>query len=159
MNTVAIILVVIALAAIPIRYVLSRRSTDGGFVTLPDLPKLVDRLTKTGKDGAFWVVLVPATARSDGSAANLQVSIERGVVGMDWVLLAQRNIEDRANFVSLVKAHGLLATEKSMNDVRYLRAEPPSFDLAALCADVLNTMYRVTDATKMQLVVTGFRWP
>ena len=160
MKLLSLILMVIAVttATVPYAFAQPRNETDGGFVTVADFPRLVDRVAKTGKDGAFWVVLVPATARSDGFAANLQVSIERGVVGMDWVLIAQRNIEDRSKFVRLVTARKLRPKELNGNGVRYLRVET-SEDLAALCAEVLKTTYGVTDATRMRLIITGFSWP
>jgi hypothetical protein len=160
MKALMLVLMAVALPTATVRYVFAQRNldTDGGFVTVADLPKLVDRLAKTGKDGAFWVVLVPGTARSDGLAANLQVSIERGVIGMDWVLIAQRNIEDSSRFLALVTVHKLRTKKLSGNNVRYLRVEP-SENLAALCAEVLTKMYGVAVMTNMRLIITGFDWP
>jgi hypothetical protein len=158
MKALARILMVVTLATAAVRDVFAQRSidTDGGFVTVTDFPRLVDRLAKSGRDSAFWVVLVPDTARGDGLAANLQVSIERGVIGMDWVLIAQRNIEDRQKFVNFVTAQK--PKELSENNVRYLRVET-SDDLAALCAQFLKTTYGVTGVTRMRLIITGFSWP
>jgi hypothetical protein len=77
---------------------------------------------------------------------------------MDWVLIAQRNIEDRPKVIEFVRARGLQPKERSGNGVRYLRVET-SGDLAALCAEVLKMIYGVTDTTRMRLIITGFSWP
>jgi hypothetical protein len=160
MAKILLIVLVIAAAFVAFRFAMARRSgnTDGGFVTLQQLPILVDRIAATGKNGAFWVLLIPSTARADGFDANLQVSMERNGLGMDWVLLAQRNVEDRAKFEEIVRTQGLEARELVGNKVHYLRAEG-SDHLAERCKAVLQEMYGVTDSTQMRLIITDFTWP
>ena len=127
-------------------------------MTLKQFPALVDRIATTGKNGAFWVVLVPNTARADGFTANFQISMEGERLGMDWVLLAQRNVEDRTKFEDFVRSQGLQVRELVGNDVHYLRVEGAD-RLADTSGALLRSMYGVTDETEMQLIITDFSWP
>jgi hypothetical protein len=136
----------------------SLSDTDGGFVTLQDVPILERSLRSTGKDGSFFVLLVPGTAKNDGYAANLQFSIERNKVGLDWVLIAERNIEDEQKFMREVREDNSTLTKEMMNDVRYLRVTD-SKNLIRLATSVLTDIYGVKPDEKMQLIVTGFEWP
>jgi hypothetical protein len=132
-------------------------NTDGGLVSVDEVPQLLSALTSTGKDGSFWVVLVPNTAREDGNFANLQFSIEGDRVGMDWVLLAKRNIEDQGAFTQFVAAAGATVQDITMNGVRYLRVSDGP-DLAKLGQDFLQQVYHVAPEDKLQLIITDFAW-
>ncbi|MEY2545610.1 MAG: hypothetical protein QOG48_727 [Verrucomicrobiota bacterium] len=157
-KTIAIVLAVAAVAALVVGY--ARRftqNTDGGLVTVRDFPQLLSALTATGGNGAFWVVLVPNTARGDGNYANVQYSIEGGRVGMDWVLLAKRNIEDKEAFTQFVTAAGATVTEEVGNNVHYLRVSDGP-DLAKLGQDFLQQVYHVTPEDKLRLIITDFSW-
>ena len=160
MTKVLIALLVVATVFVAFRVFASRGSgnTDGGFVTLAQLPALVNRIATTGKNGAFWVLLIPNTARADGFDANLQVSMEGDHLGIDWVLLAKRNLEDRARFEEIVKSQGLESRELVRNDVHYLRVES-SDRLAERCKEILESMYGVTETTGMRLIINDFTWP
>jgi len=133
-------------------------NTDGGLVSVDEIPQLLSALTSTGKDGSFWVVLVPNTARDDGNLANLQYSIEGDRVGMDWVLLAKRNIEDQGAFTQFVTAAGATVQDITMNGVRYLRVSDCP-DLAKLGQGFLQQVYHVAPEDKLQLIITDFAWP
>jgi hypothetical protein len=160
MSRIFLVLLVAVALFVAFRIVKARpfESTDGGLVTLKQFPALVDRIGATGKNGAFWVVLIPGTARADGLAANFQISMEGGRLGMDWVLLAQRNVEDRTKFEEFVRSQGLQARELVGNNVHYVRVEGAD-RLADVSGALLRSMYGVTDATEMKLIITDFTWP
>ena len=132
-------------------------NSDGGVVTLQDFPALVSALETTGAPGSFWVVLIPGTARDDGDSANLQYSIEDGVVGLDWVLLAKRNVEDQHRFAEMARLAGATTEEKKGKDVRYLRATGAP-DLATLGQAILQGLYGVNAEDRFELIVSGFAW-
>ena len=138
-------------------YLRRRGSTGGGFVTTRDFPGLCNALQQSGSEGSFWVVLVPATAGADGCGANLQYSIEDGVLGADWVLLAERNVEDKDQFLAALQRAGARVTEKERNGVRYLRATGAP-DLALAGEDLLHRVYAVNADDDLQLIMTGFEW-
>jgi hypothetical protein len=150
----------IALACVVAIWYFTRQvtsDTDGGFVTTRDFPALVSALKETGGPGSFWVVLVPGTAKADGYTANLQYSIEDGVVGLDWVLIAERNLEDKQRFLDVAHSAGAKIEEKEGNGVRYLRATGTP-DLTGLGREILQRLYAVKPDDNLQLIVTGFKW-
>jgi len=161
MLSVKALITVLAVAAIIVFIVACSRkfmaNTDGGLATLGDFPELLSALTSTGSNGSFWVALVPNTARDDGNFANLQYSIEGGRVGLDWVLLAKRNIEDKEAFTQFVTAAGATVTESVMNDVHYLRVSDRP-ELAKLGQDFLQHVYHVAPDDKLRLIITDFSW-
>jgi hypothetical protein len=131
--------------------------TDGGFVTIADFPDLVKAIKKTGSNGSFWVVLIPGTAENDGYAANLQYSIENGVLGLDWVLVAKRNIREKEKFVRIIEEAGYHADLKEENGVKYLRVVGPT-DITALGQVVLKRLFGTTSSQTLQLIITDFKW-
>jgi hypothetical protein len=131
--------------------------TDGGFVTIADFPALVKAIKQTGNNGSFWVVLIPGTAENDGYAANLQYSIENGVLGLDWVLIAKRNIREKENFVRIIEEAGYHADLKEGNGIKYLRVVGPT-DITALGQAVLKRLFGTTSSQKLQLIITDFKW-
>ena len=156
LKVVIAVLGLLALVAL-VWYFISHPTTDGGFVTVRDFPSLVSALQTSGSSGSFWVVLVPGTARADGYTANLQYSIEDGAVGLDWVLLAQQNIEDRERFMDYVRRAGASVQEKEANGVRYLRATGAA-NLIRVGQELLHGVYDVKPDDKLQLIITGFEW-
>ena len=132
--------------------------SDGGFVTIREFPALVSALQTSGRSGAFWVVLIPGTARADGCTANLQYSLEDGVLGVDWVLLANRNLEDKDQFLQCFRGAGAHVEEKQgRNGVRYLRATGP-FDLVRVGQAFLTAVYGVKVEDPLELIIMGFDW-
>ncbi len=155
-----IIIFLVVIAAMGVRAFSSPKTldTDGGLVSLDDISRLVARLEADGQDGSFWVLPIPDTAGKDGYDANLQVSIEDGAIGLDWVLIAERNVNDKAQFLKIAAEHGLEVKSLAGNGVDYLRIEE-STNIAELSKYLLQKMYNVNDTTKMQLIITGFNWP
>jgi uncharacterized membrane protein YiaA len=131
--------------------------TDGGFVTIDDFPELVAAIQKTGQNGAFWVVLVPRTAGNDELAANLQYSIEDGALGLDWVLIAQRNMREKNKFLQVIKDAGSHADLKEGNGVQYLRVVDNK-NLAEIGQAVLKQLFGTTSSQKLKLIITDFKW-
>jgi hypothetical protein len=93
---------------------------------------------------------------SSDDAVNIQLSMEHGRAGFDWVLLAPRNIQDEARFVEFAKQRGFLPTRQEMNNVSYLRVEKG--DIAELCADIIKDMYRMPATANIELITEGFEW-
>jgi hypothetical protein len=149
-----------ALFARPIPYVEPRGrrpKTDGGFVRTGDFPALIAALKASGKNGSFWVVLIPGTESTDGSAANLQFSIEDNELGMDWVLIAQSNLELKHRFLALASVEGLKPREVERNGVKYIRVTGDR-DWSNIGKTILEQMFKQDQLTKMQLIITGFQW-
>jgi len=149
-----------AFFARPIPYVRppDRRSeTDGGFVGTGDFPALIAALKASGKNGSFWVVLIPGTEKTDGSPANLQFSIEDNHLGMDWVLIARSNLDLKDRFLALASVEGLEPKEIKRNGVKYIRVTGDR-DWSNIGKRILEQMFKQDQLTGMQLIITGFQW-
>jgi hypothetical protein len=131
--------------------------TDGAFVGSGDFPALIAALKAGGKNDSFWVVLIPGTEGTDGSAANLQFSIEDNELGMDWVLIAQSNLELKDRFLALASLEGLKPREIERNGVKYIRVTGDR-DWSNIGKKILEQMFKQDQLAKMQLIITGFRW-
>ena len=90
------------------------------------------------------------------NALNLQVSVEQGRAGFDWVLLAPRNIEDRERFMRFATDAGYQVEAREMNRVTYLRVE--GGDLAALLSGVVVKLYGVSESMQLDMIAEGFAW-
>ena len=94
---------------------------------------------------------------SSDDAVNLNLSVENGRVGFDWVLLAPRNLEDQERFLAFARAHGVEPVASSLNGVSYLRVE--TRDLAKFVADIVTQMYQRPTSERLGIVYEGFDWP
>lgn len=153
--------VVIAIAAVAVVWLLIQiiRANVGQSrtLTLNDFPALMAALKAAPAKDAFWVVLVPGTAREDGGLANLQYSVEDGAVGLDWVLNAKRNVEDRRLFEAFVAHRGGTIERRSGNGMEWLRAKGVTH-LVQAGQDFLKSAYEVTPETQLGLELGGFKW-
>ncbi len=109
---------------------LRSRSGNGPQVRVDDVPDGVAHLQQQGKEDAFLVFIFVPPTRPREQPVNLQFSIERGQLGLDWVLLSPTNIADKAQIETFIRERGHSARETQVNGVRYLRVEDG--DLAAL---------------------------
>jgi hypothetical protein len=137
--------------------VLRARMVPTIHVTVADIPRVLSKVSTATRTPAFAAFVFTTPDRPNRKdAVNLQLSLENGHAGVDWVLLAPRNVEDKASFISFIKRRGYSFVERTTNGVAYLRIEDG--DLAQLCADVVTKLYFRPRSEAMDLVVEGFEW-
>lgn len=90
-------------------------------------------------------------------AVNIQLSMERGKLGFDWVLLGQPNIDDLGRFRAFLDTKGVVAADVTRNGVRYFRVEEGN--VAELAASVVTDMYGLPADSRLGLYHEGFEWP
>jgi hypothetical protein len=154
------VLGVAAILVIGILFVLFMlKSANESTATIAQMPAIVERLRSTGKDESFVVFRFapPGTKLSDDTAVELQFSIEGSRAGLDWVLLAPRNIADETRIADLARSLGFSTRTAEMNKVRYLRVEDG--DIAALGMRIAKDLYGADDASEAALIVEDFDWP
>jgi hypothetical protein len=143
-----------AFAMKPMLFIRSR-AAPANSATVADVPSIVAKLA-TLKDGSFAVFMFDSPTSSDGDAVNLQYSVERGAVGLDWVLLGQTNIADKERVAAFASRLGHPMTQRVMNDVHYLRTE--GRDLDSLGTSIIVELYRIPRDAELDLVTEGFEW-
>ncbi|WP_309662458.1 hypothetical protein [Sphingomonas sp.] len=127
-------------------------------VRTDDLPALVRAMSRGTASVRYAALMFGTPDRpSDEDVLNIQVSVENGKAGFDWVLLAPRNIEDQEKFRIFARAHGAEPVARSKNEVSYLRVERA--DVAKFTASVVTEMYDRPPNEPLGLVYEGFDWP
>ena len=149
------IIIIICIAAAWI--VLRARLTPVHEVTVRDIPQIVNRLQRHGKDGNYAVLMFVPPDSKDDVAVNLQYSIEGGVIGLDWVLTGPRNVADQEKVREFASGLGQSLVEEEKNKVRYLRVTGRG--IVELGERIVLDFYRVKPETKLELIAEGFTWP
>ena len=131
---------------------------DMPVVTIEDIGDVFEALSSQGKEGSFAVFLCGENAEPPAArdALNVQFSIAEGALGIDWVLLAPVNRETQARFSDFFEAKGYEVSEKSQNDVDFLRVEGDH--LAELLQEFLASQFGVTPTQPLDLIADGFDW-
>ena len=126
-------------------------------VTVADIPHILKLLSASSRTPAFAVLIfnTPDRPNSEG-ALNLQISMENGRPGLDWVLLGPRNKEDTNALGQYIQRRGYTYSERQMNKVDYLRVEEG--DLIQLADDIITKFYALPRTQPLQLIAEGFAW-
>ena len=121
------------------------------------LPAVVEDLRQAASEAAWAVFMfrttTPSTETTD-DCLNLQFAIERGAVGLEWVLLGPRNIADKEALTKFICRRKQKVEAREMNGVAYLRVEEG--DLIDLGLSIVNDFYGVASDYAMGLLVHGF---
>jgi hypothetical protein len=125
-------------------------------VTARDIPAVISRLERSGKDGHFVVLMFVPPGSTNGESVNLQYSIDGGVVGLDWVLIGPRNIADKAKVSEFSAKLGHRLDEREMNSVRYLRVTGSG--ISELGTKIIQDCYKISPDTKLGMITEGFKW-
>jgi hypothetical protein len=127
-------------------------------VRLDDLPALAGAMARGSASVRYAALIFSTPDRpSDDDALNIQMSVQNGRLGFDWVLLGPRNIEDEQKFRTFARAHGFEPVSQSENGVSSLRVECP--DVPKFTASVVTELYGRPQNEPVGLVYEGFDWP
>jgi hypothetical protein len=149
--------IVVLLAIIGLVWFLLRSkgaAQEPTYATRDQIPSIVSRLQKTGRDGSFVVFMFSIPGNHDETLPNLQYSIEKGWLGFDWVLLAPLNIKDEVPLSDFVKHLGYTVSKREMNGVSYLRIEGQAVEDVGV--KILRDFYHLAPEAKLELIVEGF---
>jgi len=133
--------------------------TPGSFdflVRITDIKGGVKQMRKNGQDDT-WMVFLAETLKFSNKTRDrslaLQYSVIKGKLGLDWVLLGERNSADAEEIVAYAQARGHRIDNLSVNNVNFLRVEDG--DLAALGVDILSGCYGVSLEAELGLIING----
>lgn len=125
-------------------------------VGISDLPAIVEKLRLGTGDPRYAVLMFIPLDSVDREHVNLQFSMEDGVMGLDWVLLGGRNIEDAEAIKAFAVSRGFELKHREMNQVEFLRTEEPG--IAELGMSLITDFYHYKSTTRIKLLVEGFEW-
>ncbi|MEI9929029.1 MAG: hypothetical protein WDM89_00305 [Rhizomicrobium sp.] len=152
-----IIAVVVALVAIFL--FLRSRVVEDIPIRVNQISAVVAQLKATGRDEVLCRVFVSAPGsppQDDGQRVNLQFSIDKGRLGLDWVLLSDQNIADEAKIAQFIKEQGFAVNKLDENGVNYLRVEDG--DIVDLGIKIATKFYRLNESDQIDMIVDSFDW-
>jgi len=155
LKTLLVIIVIVAVV-VGLVFLIRSRIVPTRSATVADIPPILAKLA-TLKDGSFAVFMFESPLSPGGDAVNLQYSIERGTVGLDWVLLGSTNIADKEKVATFAAQLGHPLSERVMNKVHYLRTEGRGLD--QLGTSITVELYGVPRDAQLGLITDGFEWP
>jgi len=126
-------------------------------LTVQEVPGLVHMLAATKANGNYVVVMFVPAESTDGVAVNMQWSIEKDQLGLDWVLLSPRNIADQDKLKQFIEAKGFHVANESVNDVQYLRVE--GFNTTNLGMSIMKDFYGLKSDSNVGVIIQGFDLP
>ncbi len=122
-------------------------------VPLHRVATVYESLRNTGSDGSFAVFMPGSTAGSP----DIQLSIQRGRVGLDWLLVGDANIRGREAFEKLLDSEEASYREQELNGVRFVRTEDER--APHICRRALEEIFEVDPQGAVTLIVESFKWP
>lgn len=127
-------------------------------VKATDIPEVVEQLRAKGGDASYAVLMfcTPYALEGEDPIINLQYSVDGNVLGLDWVLLGARNIEDKERIAAFITRAGHAVTEQEVNGVRFLRVEEG--DIADLGSRIVTEYYQIERTAEIDLLVDGFEY-
>lgn len=156
MDTSVFTFVGVAIFVIFLIWLKRQRFSTEKRVRVSDFSSIAQALQTTGSDGAFAAFVLNPEKQGARNTLNLQFSKEGGIVGFDWVLLADLNIRDKERVEEFSRSKGMALEAQSVNGVDYLRTEADGY--VDLLAAIVTEMYGCGDDTKIVLIQEGFEW-
>ncbi|HWB58449.1 MAG TPA: hypothetical protein VG733_03115 [Chthoniobacteraceae bacterium] len=126
-------------------------------VTATDIPAIINQLRLTGTDESFADIgFLPPGSADRGADVHIQYSIDKGLLGFDWVLIVPRNIADEEKVIAFAATLGHRLEKQEMNNVRYLRMTGDH--LAELGTKIILDLYQIPPDAKLDMTAQGFAW-
>jgi hypothetical protein len=138
------------------RQIFLRKLFSSNKVTLDEIPLLVDALKQTGADNSFALFLFPEKGSSNDLCPGLQFSIEKGKLGIDYLLNSKFNVREKDKFIKFLSELNCSYAIYNVNDCEYIRTEDGF--LTKNFQEMLKLMYNVKDDQKMEVELSGFKY-
>lgn len=127
-------------------------------VSVADLPDIAAEMSRSTASVRYaTLAFCPLDCISEDDSLNVQLSMENGEIGFDWVLLGPRNILDKRGFIAFARSNGFEPVERRMNGVSYLRVN--STEAVKLASLIVTEMYELPSPRALTLYHEGFDWP
>jgi hypothetical protein len=149
-------MVAVAVLVVAFPFIRGRLNGQGPVLKVRDVPRAIAAVRQHGGEPSFLMVMFDPTGTPGEAAINLQLSKERGRLGVDWVLISPANVADRPKVEGFMRSRGHSVSEHQENGVRFLRVE--NGDLDALAMAILTDIYRLKADAMVETVMSGFEF-
>ncbi len=126
-------------------------------VKVSAVSQLFTRLQERAQEHAYIALVPPPEAGARQTTLNLQFSIARGRIGLDWIVTDGDSLEKEPEFAALARSLGHAVQEETVAGQRALRVEDG--DLVALCRRVLREIAHVPEDGEIQFTQKGLAAP
>jgi hypothetical protein len=154
---IPLVLLALGLVVVVAALIRGRLVGDGPTLQVRDVPRAIAALRQRGREHSFFVIMFEPGGATGAEAINLQLSIDHGRLGLDWVLISPANLADCAKVETYMRSRGHSVQDLATNGVRFLRVEDG--DLTGLTMAILTDLYRRGEDTKVETVADGFELP
>ena len=151
----------------------SQNKVDTYPVKVSDIPLVYNEVAEQKVENSFATFIHDV----ESEQVNIQFSYDNGNAGLDWVLLAPRNVSDKEDFLKLAKSMSYVVKEKEKNGTKWLRIDmdeslpkllfpdgkggydelPKHRAIPLLCMWVFKQLYGLTDESEVYLYFEGIK--
>ena len=142
---ILIIIVVLLVAGLAVWKLL--RSRDKGIhaktISVSDIGEVYRQISTQGVETSFAVFVIAPPQWDEEDTLEVQLSVEEGVTGLDWILMSEPNQREKPRVIQYALCKGAEWQECEMNKWFYLRIEQG--DLVELCTSLIRDLYEAED--------------
>lgn len=120
-------------------------------IAVADVGEVFRQISSQSAETSFAVFAIRTGEEND--TVEIQLSVEEGKTGLDWILMSLANIEEKPKVIQYAATKGVEWQEKEMNEWSYLRIEHG--DVVGLCTSLIKDLYQVE---QVELKYGGFRY-
>lgn len=122
-------------------------------ISVGDIGKVYDQISSQAAETSFAVFVISPPRWDSGQTVEIQFSVEKGVTGLDWILMSENNKKEKQRIVDYAIEKGTRWQDCKMNDWIYMRIEQG--DLVVLCISLIRDLY---GAEEVLLKYGGFKY-
>lgn len=122
-------------------------------ISVSDIADVYQQISIQGVETSFAVFIVTPPQRVAEENVEIQFSVEKGVTGLDWILMSESNRREKLRVNQYALDKGMEWQECEMNEWLYLRIEKG--DLVELCTSLIRDLYA---AENVILKYGGFKY-
>ncbi len=122
-------------------------------IAVDDIAKVYHQISTQAIETSFAVFIISPAHQDSKDSVEIQFSVEKGITGLDWILMSESNQREKAKVIQHALSKGAEWQECEMNNWIYLRINQG--DVAELCTSLIKQLYGVDEVL---LKYGGFRY-
>lgn len=144
MNILISIIVLLVAGLIIWKWLRSRgKGVQTKSISVNDIGEVYRQMSTQGVETSFAVFIISPSQWDSSDTVEIQFSVEKGVTGLDWILMSEPNKREKSRVIQFALSKGTKWQEYEINNWIYLRIEQG--DLVELCTCLIRDLYEVED--------------
>ncbi len=105
-------------------------------ISITELEGVYRDISRQAVETSFAVFVIP---RPNQASIEIQLSVEKGLTGLDFILEHEANKDERTRIEEYFLSQEIEYKEKEMNNWHYLRIEEG--DIVRICSSLISNLY------------------